>query len=112
MAKFPVEPFKIKVVEPTRQTTRAEREEILQRANYNLFAVRAGDIYIDLMTDSGTSAMSDNQWAGIMIGDESYAGCRNFFSLEEAIQSITSFRYFVHFISAYLHFDGNTIRTE
>ena len=95
MAKFPVEPFRIKVVEPIRQTTRAEREEILQRAGYNLFAVRAEDIYIDLLTDSGTAAMSDSQWAGMMLGDESYAGCRNFFNLEEAIQSITGFRHFV-----------------
>jgi len=95
MAKFPCEPFKIKVVEPIRQTTRAEREEILRRAEYNLFAVRAEDIYIDLMTDSGTAAMSDNQWAGMMVGDESYAGCRNFFNLEETIKSITGFRYFV-----------------
>ncbi|MCP4542968.1 MAG: tryptophanase [Chloroflexi bacterium] len=95
MAKFPVEPFKIKVVEPIRETTRAEREEILKEANYNLFAVRAEDVYIDFMTDSGTSAMSDNQWSGIMAGDESYAGCRNFFNLEEAIQAITGFRYFV-----------------
>ncbi|MEE8390870.1 MAG: tryptophanase, partial [Anaerolineae bacterium] len=95
MPKFPIEPFKIKVVEPIRQTTRDEREKILQQAEYNLFAVRAEDIYIDLMTDSGTSAMSDNQWAGMMTGDESYAGCRNFFNLEKAIQSITGFRYFV-----------------
>jgi tryptophanase len=95
MAKFPVEPFKIKVVEPIRQTTRTEREEILRQANYNLFAVRAEDVYIDLMTDSGTAAMSDNQWAGIMIGDESYAGCRNYFNLKEAVQAITGFRYFV-----------------
>ena len=95
MATFPVEPFRIKVVEPIRQTTRAEREDILQRAGYNLFAVRAEDIYIDLLTDSGTAAMSDSQWAGMMVGDESYAGCRNFFNLEEAIQSITGFRYFV-----------------
>jgi tryptophanase len=95
MAKFPIEPFKIKVVEPIRQTTRAEREEILQQASYNLFAVRAKDIYVDLMTDSGTAAMSDSQWAGVMMGDESYAGCRNFFNLEEAVQSITGFKYFV-----------------
>jgi tyrosine phenol-lyase len=95
MAKFPVEPFKVKVVEPIRQTTRAEREEILQRAGYNLFAVRAEDVYIDLLTDSGTAAMSDSQWAGIMVGDESYAGCRNFFNLEEAVKSITGFCYFV-----------------
>jgi tryptophanase len=95
MAKFPVEPFKIKVVEPIRQTSPDERRSILKRAQYNLFAVRAENIYIDLMTDSGTSAMSDNQWAGVMIGDESYAGCRNFFNLEEAIKSITGFEYFV-----------------
>ncbi|MDY7076070.1 MAG: tryptophanase [Chloroflexota bacterium] len=95
MAKFPVEPFKIKAVEPIRETSRSEREEILRRADYNPFAVRAEDIYIDLMTDSGTSALSDNQWAGMMMGDESYAGCRNFFNLEEAIKSITGFRYFV-----------------
>jgi tyrosine phenol-lyase len=95
MARFPVEPFRIKVVEPIRQTTHAEREEILRRAGYNLFAVRAEDIYIDLLTDSGTAAMSDSQWAGMMVGDESYAGCRNFFNLEEAIQSITGFRHFV-----------------
>jgi tyrosine phenol-lyase len=95
MAKFPVEPFKIKVVEPIRQTTRAERGEILRQTGYNLFAVRAEDIYIDLLTDSGTAAMSDNQWAGMMVGDESYAGCRNFFNLEEAVKSITGFRTFV-----------------
>jgi tryptophanase len=95
MAKFPVEPFRIKVVEPIRQTSPDERREILKQAQYNLFAVRAEDIYIDFMTDSGTSAMSDNQWAGIMIGDESYAGCRNFFNLEEAVTSITGFKYFV-----------------
>ncbi|MBU0702343.1 MAG: tyrosine phenol-lyase, partial [Chloroflexi bacterium] len=95
MAKFPVEPFRIKVVEPIRQTNRAERERILEQAGYNVFAVEAKDVYIDLMTDSGTAAMSDNQWAGIMIGDESYAGCRNFFNLEEAVKSITGFQYFV-----------------
>ncbi|MBN1953947.1 MAG: tryptophanase [Anaerolineae bacterium] len=95
MAKFPVEPFKIKAVEPIRQTSRAEREQVLRQANYNLFAVPAQDIYIDLMTDSGTSAMSDHQWAGMMMGDESYAGCRNFFNLQEAIRSITGFQYFV-----------------
>ena len=95
MAKFPVEPFRIKVVEPIRQTTRAEREKILQQAGYNVFAIRAEDIYIDLLTDSGTAAMSDNQWAGIMRGDESYAGCRNFFNLEDAIESITGFEHFV-----------------
>ncbi len=95
MARYPAEPFKIKVVEPIRQTSREERAEILRQAHYNLFAVPAGDVYIDLLTDSGTAAMSDSQWAGIMLGDESYAGCRNYFNLEETVRSITGFRYFV-----------------
>jgi len=95
MAEFPVEPFKIKAVEPIHQPSASERESVLQDAGYNLFAVRAKDVYIDLLTDSGTAAMSDSQWAGMMMGDESYAGCRNFFNLEEAIVSITGFRHFV-----------------
>jgi tryptophanase len=95
MANFPPEPFRIKVVEPIRRTTRDERRQRLEAAGYNLFNVRAEAITIDLLTDSGTSAMSDGQWAGIMLGDESYAGARNFFSLEEAIQSITGFAHFV-----------------
>jgi len=95
MANYPVEPFRIKTVEPIRQPSAQERERILEDVGYNLFAVRAEDVYIDLLTDSGTAAMSDSQWAGMMIGDESYAGCRNFFNLEEAIESITGFRHFV-----------------
>jgi len=91
----PVEPFRIKVVEPVRMTTEEERRRIIAEAGYNLFRVRAEDIYIDLLTDSGTSAMSDRQWAGLMLGDESYAGCRNFFNLEEAIRAIFGFPYFV-----------------
>jgi tryptophanase len=95
MAEYPVEPFKIKSVEPIHQLEAQERDEILRQAGYNLFAVQAEDVYIDLLTDSGTTAMSDNQWAGMMLGDESYAGCRNFFNLEEAIVSITGFHKFV-----------------
>ncbi len=95
MANYPVEPFRIKTVEPIHQPSAQERERILEDAGYNLFAVRAEDVYIDLLTDSGTAAMSDNQWAGMMIGDESYAGCRNFFNLEKAIVSITGFPHFV-----------------
>jgi len=95
MAEFPVEPFKIKTVEPIRRPAPDERARILREAGHNLFAVRAADVYIDLLTDSGTAAMSDSQWAGIMSGDESYAGCRNFFNLEEAVKSITGFQHFV-----------------
>ena len=71
-----IEPFRIKMVEPLKLTTRDEREAILRRAHFNLFAVPAEDVLIDLLTDSGTSAMSSEQWAGMLRGDESYAGAR------------------------------------
>ena len=95
MAEFPVEPFRIKSVEPIHQPGREERARILGEAGYNVFAISAEDVYIDLLTDSGTAAMSDNQWSGMMLGDESYAGCRNFFNLEKAVHSITGLRHFV-----------------
>lgn len=95
MADFPLEPFRIKVVEPVRRTTRQEREKILVDAGYNLFNVPSKAIYIDFLTDSGTTAMSDNQWAGMMLGDEAYAYARNFFALQEAVQSIFGFEHFV-----------------
>ncbi|MFP4497425.1 MAG: beta-eliminating lyase-related protein, partial [Vulcanimicrobiota bacterium] len=94
MKVFP-EPFRIKVVEPIKLISREERIKILKEAGYNLFFIEAKNIFIDLLTDSGTSAMSDSQWAGLMRGDESYAGCRNFANLKEAITDLFGFPYFV-----------------
>ena len=90
--KFPSEPFKIKVVEPIKRTTREERDRLLREAGYNLFHVPADSVYVDLLTDSGTSAMSDHQWAGMMLGDESYAGSKNFFHFEQVVRSIFGYR--------------------
>src|ERR1700733_4938088 len=90
-----IEPFRIKSVEPLRQTTREERERLLKAAGYNLFLIEARDILIDLLTDSGTSAMSNAQWAAVMRGDESYAGSESFFRMKRVVDDLTGFRHMV-----------------
>src|SRR5678810_675787 len=85
-----IEPFRIKSVEPISFTTKEEREVILKDAFYNPFLIRAEDVMIDLLTDSGTSAMSSAQWAGIMMGDESYAGSNSFYRFEKSVKDITN----------------------
>ena len=93
--KYMAEPYKIKMVEPIAVTTREQREAAIRRAGWNTFLLTTDDVYIDLLTDSGTNAMSDNQWAGLMLGDEAYSGSRNFRNLEATVRELYGFKYVV-----------------
>lgn len=89
------EPYKIKVIEPLRISSYKERENWIEKSNYNLFNLKSEQVYIDLLTDSGTGAMSQNQWSEMMVGDESYAGASSYYKLKESITGITGFEYFL-----------------
>ena len=112
------ESWKIKMVEPIRKSTREEREQWIKEAHYNVFQLKSEQVYIDLITDSGTGAMSDRQWAGMMLGDESYAGATSFFKLKEMITKLTGFEYIIpthqgraaeNVLSSYLVHEGDIV---
>ncbi|MFX1454135.1 MAG: tryptophanase [Promethearchaeota archaeon] len=91
----PVEPFKIKMIEHVGMPDEKRRKEAIKEAGYNTFLLKSEDVFIDLLTDSGTSAMSDHQWSGMLLGDEAYAGARNFYNLEKSVQEVLGYNYLV-----------------
>ena len=112
------ESWKIKMVEPIKKSTREEREQWLKEANYNVFQLKAEQVYIDLLTDSGTGAMSDRQWSALMLGDESYAGATSYYKLESVIQRLFGMKYVIpthqgraaeNVLFSYLVKEGNVV---
>ncbi len=95
MRSYPPEPFRIKTIEHIQRIGPEQRRAALMACGYNIFGLRAEEVYIDLLTDSGTGAMSDRQWGAMMHGDESYAGARSYFNLKQAMDSIFGFKHFV-----------------
>ncbi len=95
MARTMIEPFRIKSVEPIKMTTRSEREEILKKANHNLFKIASENVILDFLTDSGTSAMSTAQWAAMMLGDEAYACSRSYYKFDDAVRKLTNFKHII-----------------